>query len=77
MSFNDRLYDELLKPVVEDFYNAVKALAELPVGDDTQWTRAWLLSRLETLEKVGDRTADVLEVATPEWVQMRDMWVRS
>jgi hypothetical protein len=75
VSPNDRLYDELLKPVVEDFYNTVTALAELPVGDDTRTTRAWRLGRLHTLEQVGNRIADVLEVAHPEWAHMRGMAV--
>jgi hypothetical protein len=77
MSANDRLYDELLVPVVEDFYNAVKALADIPVDDHNRTTRAWYISRLWALEQTGDRIADVLGVARPDWVHMRETLVRS
>ena len=73
MSVNDRLYDELLKPVVDTYYANVKTLDRLPV--DNHITRSWYLGALSTLELTGDRIADVLDVARPDWATMRDLAV--
>ena len=75
MSVNDRLYDELLKPLVDRYYKSLQALASLPVGDDMRATRSWQLGRLDALEVEGDRIADVLEAARPDWAAMRDLAV--
>ena len=71
MSVNDRLFEELLRPVVDSFYNTCRALAATPPEPETRTRRAWLLARLETLEECGDRIARVIEVAEPVWEDMR------
>lgn len=73
MSANCRLYDELLQPVVEDYFNACRTAAELPVTDEPANGRqhAWLRARLTTLAEHGNRLARVLEVPAPLWADMR------
>jgi hypothetical protein len=68
---NDRLYDELLKPVVDAYYEAVRLHGIKREADFDKADRAWSLSRMQTLAEVGDRIADVLEVARPLWADMR------
>lgn len=75
MSVNDRLYDELLKPLVESFYETLQSLAALPVDESTRITRSWRLGRLSALEQEGDRIASVLAVACPDWETMRELAV--
>lgn len=70
---NDQLYDELLRPITEMFYSSAKALDALPVGDGCNHERLWKLSRLTTLEEVGNLVADVINVPSPEWAAMRDL----
>ena len=77
MSVNDRLYEELLKPVVEDYYNSAKTLGEflsVPYfrsAENVKVTR--LQERLVVLEETGDRIARVLELPEPLWEDMRGM----
>lgn len=84
MSANDRLYEELLKPVVEDYYETAKTVAVLlsePALRDGM--KALLMQeRLRTLQETGDRIARVLEIAAPLWEDMRGLagvpeWVQS
>lgn len=75
MSVNDRLYDEflfdeLLRPTVDDYYAAAKALAE--VAEATTGPRLALTARMNALRECGDRMARVLE-AEPLWEDMRVM----
>ena len=77
MSVNDRLYDELLAPLVEHYYGNLRTLAGLPRVQANQVTRAWYMGRLDALEVEGDHIADVLEVARPDWAAMRDLAVVS
>lgn len=72
---NDRLYDKLLKPLVESYYATLQSLAALPVDESTRITRSWRLGRLSALEQEGDRIAGVLAVATPDWAAMRELAV--
>lgn len=84
MSVNDRLYDELLKPVVEDYYETATAVGQLmsvPATSDVVRTLC-LQERLTVLEQTGDRIARVLELPEPLWEEMRGLagvpeWVQS
>jgi hypothetical protein len=71
VSPNDRLYDELLAPVVEDYTTTAELLAAVPRGDRFHPRRAYLEGQIEVLERTGDRIADVLEVDRPEWKHPR------
>lgn len=71
MSVNDRLFDELLRPIVDAFYETAQSLAALPQDDPTQIERAIMLTRPATLEEVGDLIAGVIDVAPPLWHDMR------
>ncbi|MGX6605605.1 hypothetical protein ACWKSP_26255 [Micromonosporaceae bacterium Da 78-11] len=73
MSVNDRLFDELVKPITEDYWTTARVLAMTPC--DTQHTVAWMVSkeRMRTLEECGTRTAQAVEVAEPLWEDMRAM----
>jgi hypothetical protein len=75
MSTNDLLYDGVLKPLVDAYYQNLKALADLPPVESTQNARTWYLARLDLLEGEGNRVADFLQVASPEWATMRDLAV--
>ncbi|WP_045740908.1 hypothetical protein [Actinoplanes rectilineatus] len=70
---NDRLYDELLSPVAEDYFDACRKLSALPSTADTAYQRAWLRGRLVTLAEHGNRLARVLEVPEPLWAGMQDL----
>lgn len=69
MSVNDRLYDELLKPIVEEYYDLAKAMAE--AGPESTHLRSYRLGRMHCLVEQGDRIASVLDVAPPLWGDMR------
>lgn len=73
MSVNEPLGDELLKLVVEKFYDSARVLSDLPAGDGCNHDRIWHLSRMATLEVVGNMLADVLDVMPPDWAVMRDL----
>lgn len=79
MSVNDRLFDDLLRPVTDRFYETAKTLAAIrTLGDAPAWRRAFLTGQLETLQQVGTLIADTIEVAQPDWDAMREMalgWV--
>ncbi len=84
MSVNDRLFDELLKPVVEDYYETAETVAVLvsePVLRDGVKVLV-LQERLRTLQEAGDRIARVLELPAPLWEDMRGLagvpeWMQS
>ncbi len=67
---NDRLYDELLKPVAEDYYELATQVSRLSEGPGTV---AWgaRVASMDMLETVGERIAKVLEVPAPLWEDMR------
>ncbi len=70
---NDCLYDELLKPVAEDYYELarrVAALRSIPATADCV-TVLKHQACMEVLENVGNRTARVIDVAAPLWEDMR------
>ena len=69
----DRLYDELLRPVVDRFYATARSLAHLPLRESTRSTRAYRLGRLDALEEAGDLIADAIGVPFPEWTAMRGL----
>jgi hypothetical protein len=71
VSVNDRLFDELLRPIVDDYYEAATALA----GSENSTTgpRSALVARMKALQECGNRTALVLEVADPLWDDIRDL----
>lgn len=71
MSPNDRLYDELLAPVVEDYTTTAELLAAVPGGDSFQIRRALLRGQLLAFQRAGDRIAEVLQVACPQWDRLR------
>lgn len=71
MTVNDRLYDELLKPVADDFFRACQALSVISPTPDTAVSRSFLHGRLAVLEETGNRIADVLVVPAPLWEDMR------
>ncbi|MEU4558592.1 hypothetical protein AB0F72_09380 [Actinoplanes sp. NPDC023936] len=81
---NDRLFDELLRPVVDDYYETAETVAVLvsqPAKKDGIKALT-LQERMRTLQEVGDRVARVLEVAEPLWEDMRALaglpeWVAS
>jgi hypothetical protein len=77
LSVNDRLYDELLVPLVDNFYQTLETLAGVPVGDRFMPRRGFLLGRLDALEVEGNRITDVLAVPHPDWAAMRDLAVES
>lgn len=70
---NDRLFEQLLRPVVELFYATAKALAQLPAGEPYRTERAFNLGRLDALEQAGDLIAGAILVAFPDWAAMRDL----
>lgn len=74
---NDRLYEELLKPIVERFYEGAKALGRLPVGDDYRTTRTFRLGQLDALEQTGDLIAEAILVACPDWAAMEELALAS
>ncbi len=71
----DRMFDEVLKPLVEQFYGAAKTTAELPGGEEFRTVRAWQLGRMDALENAGNLIAATIGVAEPLWSEMRDMAV--
>ena len=71
MSANDRLFDELLRPIVDDYYESAQALRS--AEGSTSGPRMALLARMNCLEEYGARTARVLEVAEPLWEDMRGL----
>lgn len=71
MSVNDRLFEELLAPVADDYYETAKSLAGS--GEATSGPRVALMARMNALQECGDRTARVLEVAAPLWDDMRGL----
>ncbi len=72
---NDRLFDELLKPVVEDYYRLAKVVGELQSVPALAGCITVLkhLACMEVLAEAGDRTARVLDVAAPLWEDMRGL----
>ena len=70
---NDHLFDELLRPIVDEFYETAKTLAKYPDNPDTALGRIALLTRMNTLQECGDRTAQVLGFAEPLWDDMRGL----
>jgi hypothetical protein len=72
---NDRLYDELLRPVAEDYFQTAKTVAALmSVPATADCVRALVLQeRMSTLQETGDRIAGVIEVEFPLWDDMRDL----
>jgi hypothetical protein len=70
---NDRLFDELLRPVLDDFCDTAKAYSHFPSESVDGPTQIGLLVRLSTLQEVGDRIARVLGVPEPLWEDMRVM----
>jgi hypothetical protein len=72
---NDRLYDELLKPVVEDYYETAETVAVLVAEPNLrEGVKALTLQeRMRTLRETGDRIARVLEIAEPLWDDMRGL----
>lgn len=75
MSANDRLYDELLKPVVEDYFETAETVAVLvsePALRDGVKALT-LQERMRTLQETGDRIARVLDVPQPLWEDMRGL----
>lgn len=75
MSPNDRLYEELLKPVVEDYYETAETVAVLVSEPATKdGVKALTLQeRMRTLRETGDRVASVLELPVPLWEDMRGL----
>jgi hypothetical protein len=71
VTVNDRLYDELLKPVADDFFRACQALSVIEPTTDTAVSRSFLHGRMAALEEAGNRIADVLNVPEPLWADMR------
>lgn len=74
---NDRLYEELLRPVVERFYDTARYLAWLPVTAMSRLDRAFKLGRLDALEQTGNLIAEAILVAPPDWGAMRDLALAS
>jgi hypothetical protein len=68
---NDRLFDELLRPIADDYYETAKALHN--ASEATLSSRWALMARMSCLQECGDRTARVLEVAEPLWDDMRGL----
>ncbi len=84
MSVNDRLYEELLKPVVEDYFETAETVAVILSEPALQGgvKALTLQERMRTLQETGDRIARVLEIAEPLWEDMRGLagvpeWVQS
>jgi hypothetical protein len=75
VTVNDRLYDELLRPLAEDYYETARVVVQLmsvPVLQSSVKVLT-LQEHMRTLREVGDRTARVLEVPAPLWDDMRGM----
>ena len=73
MSDNGRVFNDVLKPLVERFHTGAKALSEMPLDEEFRTVRAWHLGRLDELERIGDQLADAIGVARPQWEAMREI----
>lgn len=75
MTVNDRLYDELLRPVAEDYFKTAQVVADLMSVPMLQGgvKVLTLQEHMRTLREVGDRIARVIEVPSPLWDDMREM----
>lgn len=71
MSPNDRLYDELLAPVIDDFRATCEVLEGLEPGPGTALARVAQMAKQSAYRAVGDRVADVLGVDRPDWERLR------
>jgi transposase len=68
----ERLFDEVLRPIADSFYDGCKALADVSDTADPSVPVA-LMARLSALQECGDRIAKALEVAEPLWDDMRGL----
>nr|WP_221374344.1 hypothetical protein [Actinoplanes polyasparticus] len=72
---DQRVHDEVLKPIVEDYYRSAKLVGELMSVPVLEGTATVLVhrARMEALAECGNRLANVLGVAEPLWDAMLDL----